>query len=370
VLAHVGWPTVGLAVVILIGRAIRDKDQTRRLIGLIVVLVAVVVGSVAICVELFGMQVPGFRVAAMTRAAAPVATASPRPAPPVAADPVATASPSASGVYPDESGQRARSVQQSRRAAAPPATRPARIRSGSPTPRVRASRSPGRWARAGLQRDVRSLQSGGPRLVTIWPWPRSRRHRTCRSVAAVRGSPARHDLAVAEIEAASNLQVRRRTSILPRYTCPALTATVTVPARCARLAVPGAIAEQLAHQQGGVIPVGGDRDRAPRLRTRGRPGPSRPVRPLSRSPGSPAQPSAHPPSPAVLAPGKSPGPAGRIYGNTPDSAAHVTPEPATGAARPWPSVESRRCTPTVPGAGRRPLYVRGRRDTAVHGGTR
>jgi hypothetical protein len=181
VLAHVGWPTVGLAIVILIGRAIRDKDQTRRLIGLIVVLVAVVVGSVAICVELLGMQVPGFHVAAMTRAAAPVATASPRPAPPVAADPVATASPSASGVYPDESGQRARSVQLGRRAAAPPATRPARIRSGSPTPRVRASRSPGRWARAGLQRDVRSLQSGGPRLVTIWPWPRSRRHRTCRS---------------------------------------------------------------------------------------------------------------------------------------------------------------------------------------------
>lgn len=69
-LAHVGWPTVGLAIVILIGRAIRDKDQTRRLIGLIVVLVAVVVGSVAICVELLGMQVPGFHVAAMTRAVA------------------------------------------------------------------------------------------------------------------------------------------------------------------------------------------------------------------------------------------------------------------------------------------------------------
>ena len=93
-LAHVGWPTVGLAIVILIGRAIRDKDQTRRLIGLIVVLVAVVVGSVAICVELLGMQVPGFHVAAMTRTVAPVATASPRPAPPVAASPVATASPS------------------------------------------------------------------------------------------------------------------------------------------------------------------------------------------------------------------------------------------------------------------------------------
>ena len=61
-LAHVGWPTVGLAIVVLIGRAIRDKDQTRRLMGLIVVLVAVVVGSVAICVELLGMQMPGFHI--------------------------------------------------------------------------------------------------------------------------------------------------------------------------------------------------------------------------------------------------------------------------------------------------------------------
>ncbi len=171
-LAHVGWPTVGLAIVILIGRAIRDKDQTRRLIGLIVVLVAVVVGSVAICVELLGMQVPGFHVAAMTRAAAPVATASPRPAPPVAADPVATASPSGH--------------------------------------------------------------------------------------------------------------------------CHAL----------------------------------------PDL----------------------AQPSAHPPSPAAPAPGEITGAARPdVRECTLDSAAHVKPEPATGAARPWPSVESRRCTPTVLAAGRRPL---------------
>jgi len=116
VLEHVGWPTVGLAVVVLIGRAIRDKDQTRRLMGLIVVLVAVVVGSVAICVELLGMQMPGFHIPAMTRAAAPVATASPRTAPPVAVSPVATASPSSPGVYPDESGRRVRSAQQSRRA--------------------------------------------------------------------------------------------------------------------------------------------------------------------------------------------------------------------------------------------------------------
>jgi hypothetical protein len=53
-----------------------------------------------------------------------------------------------------------------------------------------------------------------------------------------------------------------------------------------------------------------------------------------------------------------------------DSAAHIKPEHATGAARPWPSVESRRCTPTVLAAGRRPLYVRGHRDTGTHGATR
>jgi hypothetical protein len=41
-----------------------------------------------------------------------------------------------------------------------------------------------------------------------------------------------------------------------------------------------------------------------------------------------------------------------------------------GAARPWPSVKNRRCTPTVLAAGRRPLYVRGHRDTAVHSATR
>jgi hypothetical protein len=57
-------------------------------------------------------------------------------------------------------------------------------------------------------------------------------------------------------------------------------------------------------------------------------------------------------------------------GCTLDSAAHVKPEHAAGAARPWLSVESRRCTPTVLAAGRRPLYVRGHRDTPVHSATR
>lgn len=174
-LAHIGWPTVALAVVYLISRAIRDKDQWLRLIGLILVLVVVVVGSVAICVELLSMQVPGFHVPAMTRTAAPAATASPRPAPPVTASPVATASPSASGVYPVRDGRGARSVQRGGRTATARAARPARVRSGSPAAHVQAGRGPG--GRTRLQRDVRSLRSAAPRLVTIWLWPRSWRSR-------------------------------------------------------------------------------------------------------------------------------------------------------------------------------------------------
>ena len=45
-------------------------------------------------------------------------------------------------------------------------------------------------------------------------------------------------------------------------------------------------------------------------------------------------------------------------------------EPATGTARPWPSVESRRCTPTVLAAERRPPCVRGHRDTGTYSDTR
>ena len=68
-----------------------------------------------------------------------------------------------------------------------------------------------------------------------------------------------------------------------------------------------------------------------------------------------AQPSAHPPSPAAPSPEITGAARPDVRECTLDSAAHVKPEPATGAARPWPSVESRRCAPTVPGAGRRPL---------------
>ena len=59
-----------------------------------------------------------------------------------------------------------------------------------------------------------------------------------------------------------------------------------------------------------------------------------------------------------------------VQGCTLDSAAYVKPEHAAGAACPWLSVESRRCAPTVLAAGRRPLYVRGHRDTAVYSDTR
>jgi hypothetical protein len=38
--------------------------------------------------------------------------------------------------------------------------------------------------------------------------------------------------------------------------------------------------------------------------------------------------------------------------------------------RPWPSVESRRSTAPLPPPGRRPLYVRGHRDTAPYSATR
>jgi len=97
------------------------------------------------------------------------------------------------------------------------------------------------------------------------------------------------------------------------------------------------------------------RDRAPRPRTRGRCVPAPPARPASRSPGPPSLPSAHPPFPAHTTPGKPPGRRTDTRRCTLDSSARVKPEHAVSAARPWLSVESRRCTPTVLAAGRRPL---------------
>ena len=89
-----------------------------------------------------------------------------------------------------------------------------------------------------------------------------------------------------------------------------------------------------------------------------RAGDPRPLRPPGHRHALPDRQPSHQrtrPSPLDPPPGESPGRPGRWTGCTLDSAAHVKPEHATGAARPWPSVESRRCTPTVLAAGRRPL---------------
>ena len=64
------------------------------------------------------------------------------------------------------------------------------------------------------------------------------------------------------------------------------------------------------------------------------------------------------PSPARPRPGGNRRAAGRAHGGcTPTSATHVKPGPAASAARPWPSVENRRCRRPFLPPGRRPLYV-------------
>ena len=96
-LAHIGWPAVALAVVYLIGRAIKKPDEWWRLMGTIVVLVAVILGAMIVCVQVLGMQLPGFNVPALSRTSAPAAIVSPQSSAPVTASPVVTASPSRSG---------------------------------------------------------------------------------------------------------------------------------------------------------------------------------------------------------------------------------------------------------------------------------
>ena len=85
-------------------------------------------------------------------------------------------------------------------------------------------------------------------------------------------------------------------------------------------------------------PRRGIRDRAPRLRTRGRPVPPPPARPPSRSPGSRPAISA-PALPGRPVPGKSPGPPGRMYGNarsTQRLTSSRSPRPARPVrGRPW-----------------------------------
>jgi hypothetical protein len=139
VLTYIGWPAAVIAAVYLIRSAIRDDGQTRRLITIIVASMATLLVTVTICVEVLGMQVPGFHVPVTTGAAAPAATASPQPAPPVTASPAPTRNPHA----------------------AAPTARPARVRSGSPASRARASRRPSRLARAGPQRSARPPSDPG-----------------------------------------------------------------------------------------------------------------------------------------------------------------------------------------------------------------
>ncbi len=172
-LAHIGWPTVALAVVYLIGRAIKKPDEWRRLMGTIVVLVAVVLGAMVICVQVLGMQLPGFNVPALTRTPTPAATASPQPSAPIMVSPVATASPSPSGVYPGEGGRGAGSVQRGGRAATPRATRTPRDRSGF-TGRTCARWTESWWtgtSRLPVGRAVAAVS--GCRFVTIRPWQRA-----------------------------------------------------------------------------------------------------------------------------------------------------------------------------------------------------
>jgi len=142
------------------------------------------------------------------------------------------------------------------------------------------------------------------------------------------------------------------------------------PARSARPAVPDAIAKQLAHQQGSVIPARVPGTEHPDCERAGDPCPLRP--PGHRHALPNLQPSHHS---APAFPGRPPREiTGRampdVRGCTLSSAAHVKPEHATSPGRPWLSVESRRCIPTVLAAGRRPLYVRGHRNTVTYSDTR
>ncbi len=150
-LPHITWPVVVLAVVLLFRLAIKHRDTWWRLIAGIGVMLVMLTATLIVCVVVLGTQVPGFRLPVLTWTPAPAATASPRSSPMVTVSPAATASPSASGVYAGHDGQ-AGSVQRNGRAAAPRPARPARTRSRSPAPRVRAGRDTGGRPRSGSPR--------------------------------------------------------------------------------------------------------------------------------------------------------------------------------------------------------------------------
>ena len=104
------------------------------------------------------------------------------------------------------------------------------------------------------------------------------------------------------------------------------------PARSARPAMPDTVTEQLAHQQGGVIPARVPGTEHPADECAGDPRPLRPpghrhafpdLRPCHQRTAFPGRP----------VPGKSPGPAGRMYGNA-RSTQRLTSSPNTRPARP------------------------------------
>ena len=152
----------------------------------------------------------------------------------------------------------------------------------------------------------------------------------------------------------------------PDDAAPAVTATVTVsprpPDRLYRTLLPkSSLTSRITTSPHGCP------GRAPRPRSPGRPAPAPAARPASRSPGPPPQPSAHPPSPAARAPGKSPGPPGRTHGDARSTqrrtSSRDTPPERPVRGRPWKADGAHRPSARP---GRRPLYVRGCRDTAPY----
>ena len=154
----------------------------------------------------------------------------------------------------------------------------------------------------------------------------------------------------------------------PDHAAPALTATVTVS--------PGSPTRYTAHYyRKARLPVGqphpctGAPGRAPRPRTPGRPAPAPPAPPASRSPEPPPRSSAHPPFPAAPARENH-----RRAGRTHGMHARLSGTRQAGTRRQrGPSVAVREKAdgvPTVLRPGRRPLYVRGCRNTAPYSATR
>jgi hypothetical protein len=147
-----------------------------------------------------------------------------------------------------------------------------------------------------------------------------------------------------------------------------------------RPAMPDAVAEQLVHQQRGVIParVPGAEHRAHK-----RAGDLRALRPPGHRHALPdRQPSHHRtrPSPAAL-----PRETGRASGGRRDMHAQLSRERQAGTtasadpcpwlvrrrgSRPWPSVQSRRSLTPLPAPDSRPLFVRGHRNMTVYSVTR